>query len=74
MDPVADRLQFEMQELRDRVSRLEALLLPQEPIQAVPQPPPIADHVSQVTVAQEIQPQVTAIPDISVGWVASGRK
>jgi hypothetical protein len=79
MDPVADRLQFDMQEIRNRLAILEATILQTTSLNVpAPEVAPVVHPAPQSPVVHEAPESltlpVTAIPDISVGWIASGRK
>lgn len=86
MDPLIDRLQNDLQELRDRVTIIEARILP-EPAAPVTSTAatagPITNDPAHVVTVQVCkpdcrcikhqQPEQVAIADISIGWSAGRR-
>lgn len=80
IDPVADRLQWEQNKLRDELARLTARVAALEAGAPLPPEPkveiqPTIPAPVQSPSTPEPQPEVekSPIPDISVGWIGGRR-
>lgn len=80
---VFDNLQFNLHGALDDIIRLKArvaalergeVLPPDQSITVTPQPQPAPVACEEVIAAPAAQPEIIALPDISVGWVGGGRR